>query len=145
MSWASTRVTELILRWSTQNRREPSFFQTSTTGEHQGPKAGSFTLVCIIFQINQFTVSRLDGGRRRGGNLTGCAPPVSMRGWLKFIRLTSAAPHEMTFSIRISEPSVMVNFLACQSISLMYWLRKFIPRITGTTRLFTTATCIRPR
>ncbi|KRY99749.1 hypothetical protein T4B_2365 [Trichinella pseudospiralis] len=113
MSWASTRVTELILRWSTQNRREPSFFQTSTTGEHQGPKAGSFTLVCIIFQINQFTVSRLDGGRRRGGNLTGCAPPVSMRGWLKFIRLTSAAPHEMTFSIRISEPSVMVNFLAC--------------------------------
>ncbi|KRZ32215.1 hypothetical protein T4B_3978 [Trichinella pseudospiralis] len=92
---------QLILRWSTQNRREPSFFQASTTGEHKGPKAGSFALVCIIFQINQFTVSRLDGGRRRGGNLTGCAPPVSMRGWLRFIRLTSAAPHEMTFLIRI--------------------------------------------
>ncbi|KRY86690.1 hypothetical protein T4D_16031 [Trichinella pseudospiralis] len=29
--------------------------------------------------------------------------------------------------------SVMVNFLACQSISLMYWLRKFIPRMTAAT------------
>ncbi|XP_003369082.1 hypothetical protein Tsp_04508 [Trichinella spiralis] len=39
--------------------------------------------------------------------------------------------------IRTLEPSVMVISPACQSISFMYWSRKFVPRIPGTTKLST--------
>ncbi|KRZ94669.1 hypothetical protein T08_4143 [Trichinella sp. T8] len=42
------------------------------------------------------------------------------------------------------EPSVMVISPDCQSISSTYWSRKFVPRIPGTTKLSTTATCMRP-
>ncbi|KRX40306.1 hypothetical protein T05_12381 [Trichinella murrelli] len=49
-----------------------------------------------------------------------------------------------SWMIRTLEPSVMVIFPACQSISLTYWSRKFEPRIPGTTKLSTTATCMRP-
>ncbi|KRZ01373.1 hypothetical protein T11_15907 [Trichinella zimbabwensis] len=47
-------------------------------------------------------------------------------------------------TIRTLEPSVMVISRACQSISLTYWSKKFVPKIPGTTRLSTTTTSIRP-
>ncbi|KRY65483.1 hypothetical protein T4A_10176 [Trichinella pseudospiralis] len=53
-------------------------------------------------------------------------------------------PQDGSCWILTFEPSVMVIFLACQSISLMHWSRKFVPRIPGTTKLSTTAKCIRP-
>ncbi|KRY48073.1 hypothetical protein T03_17231, partial [Trichinella britovi] len=49
-----------------------------------------------------------------------------------------------SWMIRTLEPSVMVISPACQSISSTYWSRKFVPRIPGTTKLSTTATCMRP-
>ncbi|KRX16022.1 hypothetical protein T07_12454 [Trichinella nelsoni] len=47
-------------------------------------------------------------------------------------------------TIRSLEPSVMVISRACQSITLTNWLKKFVPKIPGMTRLSTTATCICP-
>ncbi|XP_003370328.1 conserved hypothetical protein, partial [Trichinella spiralis] len=79
-------------------------------------------------------------------SVSGPSPTVSSSGTSRGLAVIQAHPMPgrvavaSSWMIRTLEPSVMVIFPACQSISLTYWSRKFVPRIPGTTKLSTTAT-----
>ncbi|KRZ49223.1 hypothetical protein T02_4104, partial [Trichinella nativa] len=83
-------------------------------------------------------------------SVSGPTPTVSSNGTSRRLAVIQAHPMPRrvagagSWMIRTLEPSVMVIFPACQSISSTYWSRKFVPRIPGTTKLSTTATCMRP-
>ena len=78
-AWASFFVTWFSFQKSTQNRVDPSFFLTSTTGDDQGPWAGSIIFLDSIWSTRLCISPLWLKGSFLGGCRIGAASPVSIR------------------------------------------------------------------
>ena len=96
--WASFLVTWFTFRKSTQNRVDPSLFFTKTTGDDQGPWAGSMMFLDSIW-LTRVCISplRLKGSLLAGWRI-GAAFPVSMWCFTTPVHPRSPSPKEIASS-----------------------------------------------